>query len=151
MKWKPSAASLNSPNSFYLSVSVLSSTPPLYLCLIFPPCHGRGVLIIQPVSLRVCCDSCRWENSHGESDVQGFLFAAFLRSASVREHNGVVLNPQMQNRLPWAARKHFPIREFVVHAYFTSAISKNIVILDDCQMHNSWVNSTVFWSLFLEF
>lgn len=41
---------------------------------------------------------------------RGVLFTAFLWSASVGEHNGVVLNPQMQNRLVWAAWKHFPIR-----------------------------------------
>ena len=35
-------------------------------------CHERGVLIIQPISPCVCCDSCRWENSHRESDVEGF-------------------------------------------------------------------------------
>lgn len=41
---------------------------------------------------------------------RGVLFTAFLWSASVGEHNGVVLNPQMQSRLMWAAWKHFPIR-----------------------------------------
>lgn len=54
---------------------------PLYLIIIITQlflghvifsCQERSVLIIQPVRLSVCCDSCRWEKSCGESDVGPF-------------------------------------------------------------------------------
>lgn len=125
MKWKGSAASFHLPSHLpKLFPPSLSLHLPL---LLSPSCHfpcrERGVLIIQAVSLCVCCDSCRWENSHGESDLQGFLFVAFpVKRFGGRTQWGRV-GPSDAEQITEQPVSTSPFG-FVVHAYFTSAVYK---------------------------
>ena len=110
---------------------IRSHLPKLFLPVALPPsspschfpCHERGVLIIQPVSPCVCCDSCRWENSHRESDVEGFC--SRLSCEALQWENTMWSCWTLRCRRDYSER---PVSTspfaFVVHAYFTSAVSK---------------------------
>lgn len=135
MKWKPSAALLH----------IHSHLPKL-----FPPSPSPPVLPVMSVFLswaRCVNNSTHlpvrlpWQLQVGELAQRerhwGVLFTVFLWSASVGEHNGVVLNPHMQNRLLWAARKHFPIR-FLCSCIFHERSFQNIqfvLLTDRCIIH----------------
>lgn len=100
---------LTSPNCFFSVSSFprLACPPPPHI-MSFSMSWWRCVN--NSARLPVCL---LWQLQVGELAQRewrwGVLFTAFLWSASVGEHNGIVLNPQMQNRLLWAVCKHFPI------------------------------------------
>lgn len=121
MKWKPSAALLH----------IHSHLPKLFPPSPSPPsspscqssCHERGVLIIQPISPCVCRDSCRWENSHRESNIEGFC-----SRFSCEAHQWENIMGSCWTLICRTDYCEQPVSTspfgFFVHAYFTSAVSK---------------------------
>lgn len=114
IKWKYYC--FNIPHCFHrLSLHRLSS--PILPGMSFP-LHDRGVLIIQPISLCVCHDSCRWMSSHRERDVKRFCPLLFREALQWEQTMGScwTLRWRTDYREKSVSTSHFMS---TLHAYFS--------------------------------